>query len=164
MQGIELSGQVFLDALSDSLPTFLRGVGFMANFTLADSEIETEGDPLQGEPLLGVSKYNYNVGLLYEDYGLTGRLIYTHRSDYSEFLIGGALRPEGSGPVFNKVRPNGRLDFSVGYDITQNVTVSVDGTNVTSARYYSYFGTKAFPHDVRDDEMSLGVSLRGRFQ
>ena len=106
---------------------FWSGFGALANFTLADSEIETQGDPLEGEPLLGVSKYSYNLGLLYEKFGVTSRLVYTHRSDYNEFLIGGALSPVGNGAVFNGVRSNGRLDLSVGYDLTQYVTVSVDG-------------------------------------
>lgn len=161
LQGIELSAQLFLDSVFDSVPELLGGFGALVNFTLADSEIKTEGN-LKGEPLLGVSKYNYNAGLLYEKYGVSGRLVYTHRSDYDEFLIGGAL-PIGSGTVFNGVRPNGRLDFSLGYDLTSNVTVSVDGTNLTGAKYYSYFDTEAFPHDVRDDERTYGVSLRARF-
>ena len=160
LQGVELSAQFFLDALFDSVPDVLGGFGALANFTLADSEIKS-GD-LQGEPLLGVSEYSYNVGLLYEKYGVTGRLVYTYRSEYDEFLIGDAL-PIGSGSVFNGVRPNGRLDFSVGYDLTPSVTVSIDGTNLTRAKYYSYFDTEAFPHDVRDDERTFGVSLRARF-
>lgn len=159
LQGVELAGQMFFDWL----PGLWGGFGAMANFTLADSEITTAGDVLEGEELQGVSKYSYNVGLLYERSGVTGRLIYTHRSDYTEFLIGGALSPIGSGPVFNGVRDNGRLDFSLGYDITSYLTASIDGTNITGAKYYSYFGTEAFPHDVRDDERSFGVSLRARF-
>lgn len=159
LQGVEVSGQAFFDFL----PGFWRGFGAMANFTLADSEVTTAGDPLEGRELQGVSKYSYNLGLLYEQFGVTGRLIYTHRSDYTEALLGGLLAPVGSGPVFNGVRDNGRLDFSLGYDITDYLTVSVDGTNLTDAKYYSYFGNESFPHDVRDDERTFGVSVRTRF-
>jgi iron complex outermembrane receptor protein len=159
LQGIELAGQMFFDFL----PGFWSGFGALANFTLADSEVTTPGDPLEGRELQGVSKYSYNVGLLYEQFGVTGRLIYTHRSEYNEALLGGLLAPIGSGPMFNGVRDNGRLDLSLGYDITDSVTVSVDGTNLTRAKYYSYFGIEAFPHDVRNDERTFGVSLRARF-
>ncbi len=159
LQGLELAGQTFFDFL----PGFWSGFGALANFTLADSEVTTAGDALEGRELQGVSKYSYNVGLLYEQFGLTGRLIYTHRSDYTEALLGGMLAPVGSGPQFNGVRDNGRLDFSLGYDVTDYLTVSVDGTNLTSAKYYSYFGNESFPHDVRDDERTFGVSLRARF-
>ncbi|WP_129645328.1 TonB-dependent receptor [Peristeroidobacter agariperforans] len=159
LQGIELAGQMFFDFL----PGFWSGFGAMANFTLADSEITTRDDVLEGEELLGVSKYSYNLGLLYEQSGVTGRLIYTHRSDYTETLLGGLLAPVGAGAQFNGVRDNGRLDFSLGYDFTDYLTVSIDGTNLTQARYYSYFGNESFPHDVRDDERTFGVSLRARF-
>lgn len=159
LQGIEIAGQTFFDFL----PGFWSGFGAMANFTLADSEVTTKGDALEGRELQGVSKYSYNLGLLYEQFGVTGRLIYTHRSEYTETLLAGLLSPVGSGPQFNGVRDNGRLDLSLGYDVTDNVTVSVDGTNLTQAKYYSYFGTEAFPHDVRDDERTFGVSLRARF-
>jgi iron complex outermembrane receptor protein len=159
LQGLELAGQAFFDFL----PGFWSGLGAMANFTLADSEVTTAGDPLEGKELQGVSKYSYNLGLLYEQFGVTGRLIYTHRSDYTEALLNTLLAPVGSGPQFNGVRDNGRLDFSLGYDITDYLTISVDGTNLTQAKYYSYFGNESFPHDVRDDERTFGVSLRARF-
>jgi iron complex outermembrane recepter protein len=159
LQGIELAGQTFFDFL----PGFWSGFGVMANFTLADSEVTTAGDPLEGRELQGVSKYSYNAGLLYEQLGITGRLIYTHRSDYTEALLGGLLAPIGSGPQFNGVRDNGRLDFSLAYDFTSYLTVSIDGTNLTQAKYYSYFGNEAFPHDVRDDERTFGISVRSRF-
>ena len=162
LQGVEFSAQLFIDTVFDAVPDLLGGFGMLANFTLADSEVKTQGDPLEGRPILNVSKYSYNVGLLYEKYGVTSRLVYTHRSKYDEALIGGGLPIEGA-DLFNRVRPNGRLDFSLGYDVSPSVTVSIDGTNLTNARYYSYFGTEAFPHDVRDDERTYGMSLRARF-
>lgn len=91
LQGVEVSGQVFFDDLSDDLPAFIQGFGVLANFTLADSEITIEDDPLEGTPLLGVSKYSSNVGVLYEQNSLTGRLVYTWRDGYNEFPISGAL-------------------------------------------------------------------------
>lgn len=157
LQGVEVGGQFFLDSVLDSAG-FFGGFGALANYTYADSEV---GDT--GIPLVGVSKNSFNLGLLYEKYDVTGRLVYTHRSDYNEVLIGGALNPEGNGPVYNGVRDNGRLDLSIGYDFTPNLTLSLDATNLTQARYYSYFGTTAFPHDVRDDERTYGMSLRARF-
>ena len=163
LQGVELSAQVFLSDLSDNLPGFVQGFGLMANFTLADSEMTTDGDPLEGLPLLGVSKYSYNLGLLFEESSVTGRLVYTWRDEYDEFPIGGALNPIGADPVFNKVRANGRLDFSLGYDINEHLAVSVDGTNLTESKYYSYFGGTDMPHDVRDDERTFGVNFRAKF-
>lgn len=77
LKGVELSGQYFLDFL----PGALSGIGLQGAFTLADSEIGGD-DPLAGNPLQGVSRYNFTSGLLYEKYGVFGRVVYTYRSRY----------------------------------------------------------------------------------
>lgn len=159
LKGIELSGQVFFDFL----PEGLDGLGAFGNFTLADSEITTPGDALEGEPLLGVSKYSYNVGALYEKYGLTARAVYSWRDKYNEFLFGTGMLVPGDGAKFNSVKANGRLDFSVSYDITPNLAISADGVNVLGSDYHSYFHTEAFPHDIRLDDTFYGASIRAKF-
>ncbi|BFM19803.1 TonB-dependent receptor [Gilvimarinus japonicus] len=159
LQGVELSSQWFLDFL----PEGWDGLGVTANYTLADSSIDTEGDPLEGEPLLGVSKHSYNVGLLYEKYGVTARVVYNWRSEYDDGYFGGGLVTPGDGAKFNTVKANGRLDFSIGYDVTENVTVSFDGINVNGGKYYSYFDTESFPHDIRLDDTFYGASVRANF-
>src|SRR3546814_8246520 len=77
LKGVELSSQYFFD----SLPGAFSGLGLQVAFTIADSKVGG-GDPLAGYPLQGVSKYNYTLGLLYEKYGISGRLVYTYRSKY----------------------------------------------------------------------------------
>lgn len=158
LKGLEVSGQAFFDFL----PGALSGLGVLANFTYADSKVKTPGDPLFGYDIQGVSKYNYNVGGLYEHGGLTGRIVYTHRSKYYDENYGGTtLRPAGTTTVLNMVRPNGRLDASIGYQITKNVTLTVDGTNITRAKYKSYYGMDIYPRDNRFDDTtySAGVSV-----
>lgn len=160
LKGIEVGTQTFFDFL----PEGLDGLGVLANFTYADSEIKTAGDPLEGQPLLGVSKYAYTAGGLYEKYGITARAVYTWRDGYNEVLFnGGTLVGANFTNQFNKVRANGRLDFSVSYDVTPNLTVSVDGVNVLGGKYYSYFDTPRFPHDIRVDDKFYGASIRARF-
>lgn len=159
LKGIELSGQVFFDFL----PEGLDGLGAFGNFTLADSEITTPEDPLVGEPLLGVSKYSYNVGALYEKYGITARAVYSWRDKYNEVLFGQGLLVPGDGAKFNSVKANGRLDASISYDITPNLAISADGVNILGSDYHSYFHTEAFPHDIRLDDTFYGASIRAKF-
>lgn len=166
LKGVEVATQTFFDFL----PEGLDGLGTIANFTYADSKIKQKGDVLEGQPLLGVSKYSYNVGALYEKYGLTARVVYNWRSKYDESFfgfdrvtLGGGLLVPGDQPFFNRVKSNGRLDFSVSYDITPNLTVSVDGVNVAGGKYHSYFNTPEFPHDIRVDDKFYGASVRARF-
>lgn len=159
LNGFEVAGQVFFD----SLPGAWNGLGVMANYTRANSEINTPGDPLDGNSLQGVSKNAYNVGLLYEKYGITGRIIYNWRDTYTDGYFGGGTLTPGTGAKFNYVKPNGRLDFSVSYDINPHLTVSVDGVNVNGGQYHSYFDTPLFPHDIRFDDKFLGFSVRAKY-
>lgn len=118
---------------------------------------------MEGEPLLGVSKHSYNAGVLFEKYGISARVIYNWRSGFNEGYFGGGLLTPGDNAKFNKVKANGRLDFSIGYAITPDITISVDGVNVNGGKYYSYFDTPSFPHDIRIDDSFYGASIRVKF-
>jgi TonB-dependent receptor len=161
LQGVEISGQYFFDFL----PGLFGGLGAMANFTLADSQIKKDVDArLIGKEVQGVSRYNYNLGLLYEKYGVTARAVYTWRSKYYDELYGGTtLRPAGESLVLNQVRPNGRLDVSLGYEVRPGITVSVDGTNLTKANYKSYYGLPEYPRDRRFDDTTYSVGVSAKF-
>lgn len=160
LKGIELSGQTFFDFL----PGDLAGFGVFGNFTIADSEIGGN-DPLAGYTLQGVSKYNFNAGLLYDRSGISARVVYTYRSKYFDENRTGAgdVRPEEEAVWLNYVRPNGRLDFSLAYDVTPNLTFTVDGTNILRSRYRSYINDSYFIRDTRTDDSLYSVGFRARF-
>lgn len=167
LKGIEVSGQYFFDFL----PGALSGFGVQGAFTLADSEIKGD-DTLTGNPLVGVSKYNYTAGLLYDKAGLSGRLIWTYRSKYlnGDNTGGVALRPfdparedEAYVPVFlSYVRPAGRLDFSVGYDVTEALRIDVGGTNILRNKTSTYWGDERVVLGLQGDETvyTLGVRIK----
>ena len=161
LKGIEVSGQAFFDFL----PGALSGLGVFGNFTLADSEIKEDVDPrLIGREIQGVSRYNYNIGGLYEKYGVTARVVYTHRSGYYDQIYGGTtVRPVGESLVLNGVRPNGRLDASISLEFQPGVTLSLDGTNLTNAKYRSYYGDPQFPRDTRFDDATYSLGVRMTF-
>ncbi|MDO7840765.1 TonB-dependent receptor [Sphingomonas immobilis] len=160
LKGIEVSAQTFFDFL----PGAWSGFGVFGNFTLADSKVNTVGDPLFGQSIQGVSKYNYNIGGLYDKNGLTGRVVYTYRSGYYDENYGGTnVRPVGQTLILNQVRPNGRLDASIGYEFQKGVTISIDGTNLTHAKYKSYYGDSALPRDTRFDDSSYSIGVAMRF-
>lgn len=162
LQGVEIAGQTFFDFL----PGALSGLGAMANFTYADSEIKKHVDArLLGMEIEGVSRYNYNIGLLYEKLGLTGRIVYNHRSSYYDEIYGGTTLRPANGPVvpLNKVRPGGRLDASIGYDVAPGITVSVDATNLTKNHYKSYYGREEFARDHRFDDRTFSIGVTAKF-
>lgn len=170
LQGIEVSSQYFLDFL----PGALSGLGLQGAFTFADSEIGGN-DPLAGYTLQGVSKYNYTAGLLYEKYGVSGRLVYTYRSKYFDGDASGEptirpFTPENINdvyvpPLVTYQRPSGRLDFNIGYDISDAVRIDLGGTNIlhqNSSSYYNYPGYTNVNNSYEYDETtySLGVRIR----
>ena len=161
LRGVEAGTQYFFDFL----PGALGGLGALANFTYADSKVTSHADPLFGYQLLGVSKYNYNVGLIYEKYGLSARVVYTYRSKYfdGDNTTSVNLRPTSQAIFLDGVRPNGRLDFSVNYDVTRNLTLTADGTNVNRAKYESFYYYGLNPHDIRYDDSTYSVGVRFRF-
>lgn len=159
LNGYEISTQYFFDFL----PEGWNGLGVLANYTYAPSKVKDPKSPLNGTQIQGVSKTAYNFGVLYEKYGWTARAVYNWRDTYTDGVwVAGELTPN-TGVNFNYVKPNGRLDFSVSYDINTHVTVAVEGVNVNGGKYHSYFDTPLWPHDIRFDDKFVGASLRVKY-
>ena len=171
LKGIELSTQYFFDFL----PGALSGLGVQGAFTLADSKVGGD-DPLAGYPLQGVSKYNYTVGLLYEKSGINARLVYTYRSKYLSLDATGqpTLRPMTEETIASLevpalvtyARGGGRLDFNIGYDITDAIRVDVGGTNIlgnNTSTYYDYPGYTNINNEMSYDETTYSVGVRVKF-
>ena len=91
--------------------------------------------------------------------------VYNFRSHYydGDNTTSPNLRPVGQTEFLNGVRPNGRLDFSLNYDVTKNYTIFVEGTNINRSKYESYYGTELNPHDIRFDDTSYSIGARVRF-
>ncbi|EJL33472.1 TonB-dependent receptor [Novosphingobium sp. AP12] len=168
LKGVEVSGQYFFDFL----PGAVSGFGVQGAFTLAQSKIKGD-DPLAGNPLVGVSKYNYTAGLLYDKSGLSGRLIWTSRSKYidADNTGGIQLRPfdahrvnEAYVPVLlSYARPAGRLDFSIGYDFTEAFRLDVGGTNILHNRTSIYRGSERINFSLLEDETVYTIGARVKF-
>jgi hypothetical protein len=60
------------------------------------------------------------------------------------------------------VRPGGRMDFSIGYDITDAVRVDIGGSNILRNRYKSYFDYSYINRDFRYDDTIYTVGVRVR--
>jgi len=168
LKGIEASGQYFFDFL----PGDLSGLGVLGAFTYVDSKIQGD-DPLSGYPLQGVSKYNYTVGGIYDKGGVSARLVYTFRSKYYDGDLTGStnVRPyDVSRPLddpylptlLTYVRPAGRLDFSVGYDVTPALHIDIGGTNILRSETKTYIGEPYLNGEVFGDETTYTIGVRVR--
>jgi TonB-dependent receptor len=154
LKGIEAAYQQFFDFL----PGFLSGFGAQANFTLSDGKVQSPPDAsgaTHSQEVTPISKYSYNLVAMYEKYGISARLAYNWRSKYidsfSDAVPGGKI----------VVKPVSFLDFSASYDLTKQMTVTVDATNILGERYHDSFGGISYtPRDTRQYDRTIGFGVR----
>ncbi|MED5617836.1 TonB-dependent receptor [Ideonella sp. BN130291] len=155
LHGVEVGGQAFFDFL----PGIWRNFGMQANYTLINGKNQTRtslnSDTFIDSPLVDVSKHNYNLVLMYQGNGITGRLAATHRGAYADNVNDGDFH------LVNTVRGATYVDLSLGYAITKNLSLQFDATNITHTKYESYIGDPSRPRDIRytPSTYSLGVNF-----
>ena len=146
-EGIEVSFQHTLGDYEERMGSFgwASGFGVLANYTYQEfsggSVIDTTGGrgrTVLGEQslpqgLLDNSKNAYNLTGFYEKYGLSARVRYTWRDQFRtlDFAGGASTNSTFSFPVVNEAR--GQLNASVSYDVTENLSIGVEGVNLTES-------------------------------
>ncbi len=156
LKGFELTYQQFLDGLSIDA---LKGVGLQFNYTGINGTTEDPAHPGQQQQITQVAKSNYNVILIYEKGPFSGRLAYTWRGTYID-----SYNQPGFQPNTVYVQPTRQLDFSASYDLTKQITITFDATNLLASKYRDRFGpTAMFNRDVRNYDTTYSVGARFRF-
>jgi TonB-dependent receptor len=159
MKGAEFAYTQFFD----NLPGWWSGFGAQVNYTMIDAKADTiAGDD---QDLTNVSDSSYNAILMYEDDRFSGRLAYNWRSDYVE-----SYNQSGAQPSAVRVKPISTLDFSLGFNAGEHVTVTFDATNLLDRPLFNYFGggsassedARLYNRDMRSNDrtFSLGVRMR----
>jgi TonB-dependent receptor len=121
---------------------WLSGFGLSANYTYVDSSnvpqstlSETDPDVAAGNqstvdtsllPLEGLSEHTVNIQPFYQYGKWAARLAYSWRSEFL-LTIRDVIVPYQ--PVMNE--STGQLDASLFYDITDNMSIGLQGTNLT---------------------------------
>jgi iron complex outermembrane recepter protein len=111
------------------LPSPYDGFGVNFNYSYVESTAGTVSDGRK-YPLKDLSKDSLNLALYYEKYGFDARLAYNYRS---ETLL-------SSTGIGKDKAPLGQLDFSAGYQITDNIKATLKVINLNDEIYYSYVG------------------------
>ena len=158
LKGVELAYQQFYDFL----PGALSGLGLQLNYTRITGSTQaplTFGGAAVNQPLGNVSKNNANAVLMYEKYGISGRLAYNYRGKFVDSFNPGGVQT----PAYNVIKAQSHLDLSLSYDVTRNVTVTFDATNLTGARAYEYLGTPLLPQNVRLEDRTYSIGARAKF-
>lgn len=111
------------------------GFGTAFNFTLVDTDVDYDPNLVQGidvesiqTPLPGLSD-SYNWQGFYEKYGLSVKFTYAWRDSYL-IGLGQAQGSSDNPPQFAK--EFGQWDVSINYDITDELTVFLEGININN--------------------------------
>lgn len=151
IKGFEVGGQTFFDFL----PGVLSGFGVQANYTFVDSKTDTSVAGLQ-TPIANLSKHSFNTSLIYEKGGLSARLAYNWRDKFYSSLLSNDIVTNV--PVYTRARD--WLDASIGYDITDKITVTVEGGNLLRSKTRSYYGVPTRPGNYEQDARTIMAGVR----
>ena len=141
IDGIELSVQHWL---GDS------GFGVQGNYTAVSSDLGVDvTDDQEQFAMIGVSD-TANLSFFYDKDGLQARIAYNWRDEYLSSLTQGGNNAPGYTEAYSQI------DLSVSYDISENVTVSAEGLNVT--------GEDSRVHGRSEHQMFSLEDLGARYQ
>ncbi|MBL0768481.1 TonB-dependent receptor [Sphingopyxis sp. DHUNG17] len=149
------------------LPGILSGLGFVANYTYADSELKEQtitdalGNPqvFRAAPLPNTSNHTFNLTGFYEKDGIQLRVAYNWRSDY---LVSSA--PEQGG-LRRYSEGYDSLDISGGFDITDRLQFNFQAVNLldTVRRDYAVLeADEPVPNAIAGESLSLGSAPKDR--
>jgi iron complex outermembrane receptor protein len=160
-RGIEAAFQTFFDFL----PGIWQHFGTSGSFTYVDTSNPVNlGTPtnqrIADVPQPFVSKYSYTLQAFYDDGKLSGRLVYTWRSD--EILI--SVSPN---PIDGRyIGAYGILDASLNYRLKESLSITFNANNLTDKGLDRFVGEPAYAtgierqHYVNGRTYSLGVRYK----
>lgn len=158
VEGIELGGKI---AFSDFADGFISNFGVDVNYTYSPSEGSNDHSNILGEDyaFANNSEHTYNLIAWYQKDRLQARLAFNYRSDRFTQSYGennfATYQPEAS-----------YLDANISYDVMDNVTIYLQGANLTSEdekqvyRLADGYDQKSF---IYDNEARYSIGVRAKF-
>ncbi len=148
IDGAEAGYSQFLDFL----PDFWSGFGWDVNATYISGIFNN------------ISKWHYNIAGIYEYEGFSARVSYTWSSSYK-------INPQltsGLQPNTEWGAPRGNLDASINYKWNDQLTLTLDATNLNDGKYKAYDGANGaiglqyynMNYQRFDKTISLGLRYR----
>ena len=180
--GIEIAFQYDLSQFEDTLG-FASGFGLIANYTYQDfgggqatnsasgrgQDIFEAASPGVPDPvtrvqgLLDFSENAYNVTLYYEKYGLSARARYTWRDAFRTLDTAGGASLNSTLGFPSVTEARGQLNASVVYDLTDSITLGVEGVNLTKSDISQYCvndGALLCFQGLPDRRITFGATFR----
>ncbi|MCH1924425.1 TonB-dependent receptor [Shewanella sp. C31] len=159
LKGVELGAVYFLE----NVPQWLDGFGIQASATFLDSEQDIPVFSDTGElerydhrGVFGVSDTSYSGVLIYEKEDFSARLSYVWRDNFLlRYGSGRFSHPRG---VYRQ--PEESLDFQLNYNITDNLSVSFDATNLTNQVFNQYYEEEYLNDTASIYSRTFGLGIR----
>jgi TonB-dependent receptor len=140
-----------------NLPSPFDGLGAQVSYTYAESDARyTNTANGASYTLEGLSKDSYTLVGFYEKYGVQARIAYTWRDKFLQAASGRNNEPE----YFDAY---GQLDAGISYDVTKNVTVYLDGLNLTDENEFLYSVTPDRTKEYRTTGKRVSAGVRFHF-
>lgn len=153
VKGLELATRV---AFADFTDGFISNFGFDVNYTLSDSKQDKKGLGGKELPFINNSEDTYNVVGWFENENWSARLAYNFRSP--------RLVAYGNPTIADQALYQddyGQLDLNVTWDVTDNVALYVNGSNITEEfqqTYLEFKDQKAF-QNIYEARWALGARV-----
>lgn len=134
------------------------GFGYTLNYTTVEGDIEYDigGDPTVDQFALQGLSDSANFGLMYENYGFSGRLVYNWRDD---FLNQAQRAASGGNRMPEFIDEYEQIDLALSYMATDNLSFTLDIINLTEEEIVHYGRTQSqlFFYQETNARYMLGV-------
>lgn len=134
---------------------FENGFGLIANYTYTDGDIEFDASQFDGQspaPLTGLSD-SANLVAFFERGPIQARVAYNWRDDF--------LLTSGQEPIFTE--DFGQVDLSASYDISDSLTVFIEGLNVTDETTRRHGRSPRLLNRAFSSGPRYSIGVRGNF-
>ena len=157
IKGVEVGYQSFFTFL----PAPWDGFGIQANYTYVNSSTPStiSGAGRVTTPLTNLSEDSYNIILMYEKGPLSTRVAYNFRST---FITGFAYFVD-TGLLNQQMEGYADLDASLNYQVTKNVSLAIQGVNLTNTLRYQDYGSKMVPSNIFTDGRQILATVTLRY-
>ncbi|HEY9064783.1 MAG TPA: TonB-dependent receptor [Burkholderiaceae bacterium] len=122
--------------------------GFDANYTYADAKESNDS------PLVGASRNTYNLGVYFENDRFNARVAYNYRSSFFSGL-------DRSTAFYQAAVDN--VAASLGYKISDNVTITFDAHNLNNAKLKYYALNEDQPRSIYQSGRQYYLNARFKF-
>lgn len=150
LDGVELGYQQFYDFL----PGLFSGLGLQANATFMEGSMKNAVTGVKTE-FRGLSKFSYNVAVLYEKGPISGRVAYNWRKHFLD-------TPNFENSGFDLIADDtAQMDASLSYKVGDKLTFTLEGVNLLDTEFKDYFTDKhLYPRDTRRYDRQILVGFR----